>query len=386
MREERAMTEKGSPGESSLQRVLAKVQNFKLLPVFVLVSMGLGIGIGRVYGISNFSLTPPIDAIKAIFRGHYTFNLPNSLALGVVGGLFLMIYPAMANIRFGDFGKALKSPKQLLVVLFLNFAVAPFWMYLLANLFFAKGSDFHTALVLYGLAPCIAMVIVFTFLSLGNNALAVVLVAMNSVLQMILIPVYAKWLLGEVKFSVAVVAESVILYLGVPLVAGFLTRRWGVARYGEAGFGKVKTVLDTLSILGLLFTLIVMFALKGDLILSRPQIILHLAVPMTIFFWTMFPLAYLGGWKLRFGYEDSVAVGFNSTGRDFEIAIAIAITAFNPTVALATVVGPLIEVPVMLVLVWFARKTRRVLFGTAGAGVPSEVCAGKAAAYEKAVR
>ena len=115
-----------------------------------------------------------------------------------------------------------------------------------------------------------------------------------------------------------------------------------------------------------------MFALKGDLIVSRPQVILHLAVPMIIFFWTMFPLAYLAGWRLRFSYEDSVAVGFNSTGRDFEIAIAIAITAFNPTVALATVVGPLIEVPVMLVLVWFARKTRTVLFGRVKAGTAAE--------------
>ncbi|MBZ5513399.1 MAG: bile acid:sodium symporter [Acidobacteriia bacterium] len=380
------MTDKKHPGENPVLQVLAKVQNFKLLPVFVLVSMGLGIAIGRVYGISNFSLTPPIEAIKAIFRGEYVFNLPNSLALGVVAGLFLMIYPAMANIRFGDFGKAVKSPKQLLVVLFLNFAVAPFWMYLLANIFFPKGSDFHTALVLYGLAPCIAMVIVFTFLSLGNNALAVVLVAMNSILQMILIPVYAKWLLGEVKFSVEVVAESVVLYLGVPLVAGFLTRRWGVRRYGEAGFGKVKTILDTLSILGLLFTLVVMFALKGDLILGRPQIILHLAAPMVIFFWTMFPLAYLAGWKLRFSYEDSVAVGFNSTGRDFEIAIAIAITAFNPTVALATVVGPLIEVPVMLVLVGFARRSRRALFGASFAAPASEVCEAKAAPYQQAVK
>ncbi len=380
------MAENLATKDGRAMKALAKLQNFKLLPAFVLVSMALGIGIGKVYGISNFAITPPIDAIKSILHGNYVFNLPNSLALGVVVGLFFMIYPAMANIRFGDFGKALKSPKQLLVVLFLNFAVAPFWMYVLANMFFRKGTDFHTALVLYGLAPCIAMVIVFTFLSLGNNALAVVLVAMNSILQMILIPVYAQWLLGAVQFSVVVVAESVVLYLGLPLLAGYLTRRWGVARYGEEGFNGVKAVLDSLSILGLLFTLVVMFALKGDLIVSRPQVILHLAAPMAIFFWTIFPLAYLAGWRLRFNYEDSVAVGFNSTGRDFEIAIAIAITAFNPTVALATVVGPLIEVPVMLVLVWFARKTRKALFGSAPVIVPSEVRVGKDELYKEVVQ
>lgn len=351
-------------------RLLEKLQNFKLLPVFVLVSMATGVTIGKVYGISNFALTPPIEAIKAIFHGAYRFTLPNTLALGVVVGLFLMMYPAMTNIRFEDLGKAVRSKRQLVTVLFFNFAVAPFVMYGLANLFFRPGTDFHTALVLYGLAPCIAMVIVFTFLALGNSALAIVLVAMNSILQMALIPVYAHWLLGEVQFDVWVVAESVVLYLGFPLVAGVLTRRWGVRQYGEAGFGKVKSFLDTLSIAGLLFTLVVMFALKGDLILGRPGIILQLTLPMTLFFWTMFIVVYLVGWRMGFSYEDSVAVAFNSTGRDFEIAIAIAITAFNPTVALATVVGPLVEVPVMLVLVWLARRTRERLFAPVALPVP----------------
>lgn len=345
-----------------LLQVVERLQNFRLLPVFVLVSMAIGVGIGKVYGISNFALTPPIDAIKAILRGEYSFTLPNTLALGVVVGLFLMIYPAMTNIRFEDLGKAVRSKQQLFTVLFFNFAVAPFVMLALANLFFPAGSDFHTALVLYGLAPCIAMVIVFTFLAFGNSALAIVLVAMNSTLQMMLIPVYAHWLLGEVEFDVWVVAESVVLYLGLPLVAGIFTRRWGVQKYGEAGFGKVKSLLDTLSIVGLLFTLAVMFALKGDLIVDRPGIILQLAVPMTLFFWGMFLVVYLVGWRLGFSYEDAVAVAFNSTGRDFEIAIAIAITAFNPTVALGTVVGPLIEVPAMLVLVWFARQSKERLF------------------------
>ncbi len=343
-------------------RIFEKLHNFKLLPFFVIISMAIGIGIGKLYGISNFDLTPPIDALSSIANGTYEFSLPNVLALGVVIGLFLMMYPAMTNIKFGDLGKAVKSPKQLVVVLFFNFAVAPFFMLLLANLFLKPGSDFHTGVVLYGLAPCIAMVIVFTFLSFGNSALAIILVALNSILQMILIPVYAHWLLGDVNFDVWVVGESVILYLGLPLLAGLITRYLGVRRYGEDGFRKVKSLLDALSIIGLLFTLIVMFSLKGDLIVERPSMILELAVPMTLFFWTMFVVVYLVGWKLKFSYEDSVAVAFNSTGRDFEIAIAIAITAFNPTVALSTVVGPLIEVPVMLVLVWFARATRPKLF------------------------
>jgi ACR3 family arsenite transporter len=345
------------------RRFLEKLHNFRLLPVFVIVSMAIGIGIGKLYGISNFALTPPIDAIKAIVHGTYEFSIPNTLALGVVIGLFMMIYPAMANIKFEDLGKAARSPKQLLIVIFFNYAIAPFFMLLLAKLFLVSEPDLYTGLVLYGLAPCIAMVIVFTYLAQGNAPLAIILVAVNSIIQMLLIPVYAKLLLGNIHFDVWVIGESVLLYLGIPLVAGILTRVLGVKRFGEVWFNKLKFYLDTLSIVGLLFTLIVMFALKGDLILKKPFFIVQMAVPMTVFFWVMFVVVYLVSWRLKLNYEDSVAVAFNSTGRDFEIAIAIAITAFNPTVALATVIGPLIEVPVMLVLVWFAKRTELKLFG-----------------------
>lgn len=349
-----------------LRILLEKLHNFRLLPVFVIASMIIGIAIGKWYGISNFELTPPIDAIKSIFHGAYEFSIPNMLALGIVLGLFMMMYPAMANIKFEDLGKAAKSPKQLLIVMFFNYAVAPFFMLLLAKIFLSGKQDLYTGLVLYGLAPCIAMVIVFTYLSDGNGPLAIILVAINSIIQMILIPVYAKLLLGDVDFDVWVVGESVLLYLGIPLIAGMLTRFLGVKRFGEEWFHKLKFYLDTMSIIGLLFTLVVMFALKGDLILEKPFLIVQMAIPMTLFFWVMFVVVYLTGWKLGLNYKDAVAVGFNATGRDFEIAIAIAITAFNPTVALATVIGPLIEVPVMLSLVWFAKKTEYKLFFDAG--------------------
>lgn len=344
------------------KKTLEKLHNFRLLPVFVIVSMVIGIAVGKWYGISNFELTPPIDAIKSIFQGTYEFSIANTLALGIVVGLFMMMYPAMANIKFEDLGKAAKSPKQLLIVMFFNYAIAPFFMLLLAKIFLRGEPDLYTGLVLYGLAPCIAMVIVFTYLSAGNGPLAVILVALNSIIQMLLIPVYAKLLLGDVHFDVWVVGESVLLYLGIPLIAGMLTRFLGVKRFGEEWFHNLKFYLDTLSIVGLLFTLVVMFALKGDLILERPFLIVQMAVPMTLFFWVMFAVVYLTSWKLGLDYRDAVAVGFNATGRDFEIAIAIAITAFNPTVALATVIGPLIEVPVMLALVWFAKKTEYKLF------------------------
>ena len=341
--------------------LLARLEDFRLLPLFVIVSMAIGIAIGNVLSISDFTLTPPIEALKSIAAGSFEPTVANAISLGVPIGLFAMMYPAMTNVRLTEVGQAFRSPRQLGVVLFFNFAVAPFFMLRLANSF-VSDPELRTGLILYGLAPCIAMVIIFTYLAKGNVPMALVFVALNSVVQMLLIPVYARLLIGDVSFDVRVVAESVVLYLGLPLIAGVLTRQAVVRRGGETAMERLKPGLNALSILGLLFTLIVMFALKGDLILERPQIVLEMAVPMAIFFFTMFTVVFLIGARLGFSFEDAVAVAFNSTGRDFEIAIAIAITAFSPTVALATVVGPLIEVPVMLALVWGAMRFRPRLF------------------------
>lgn len=346
-----------------IRMLLAKLEDFRLLPFFVVFSMAVGIAIGNWLNISDFALTPPIDAIKSIFAGQFIFNVPNVISLGVPLGLFFMMYPAMTNIRLDEIGQAFRSPKQLGTVLFFNFVVAPFFMLFLANIF-VRDPEMHTGLVLYGLAPCIAMVIIFTFLAKGNTPMALVFVALNSIMQMILIPVYARLLIGNVQFDVWVVAESVLLYLGLPLVAGVITRQLVTRRGGEEAMERIKPGLNALSILGLLFTLIVMFSLKGDLILARPMIVVEMAIPMILFFVVMFFLVYFVGSQLGFNYRDAVAVAFNSTGRDFEIAIAIAITAFSPTVALATVVGPLIEVPVMLTLVWGAMRLEKRLFGT----------------------
>ena len=350
--------------------LLRRLEDFRLLPVFVVVSMAIGVAIGDLLRISDFALTPPIEAIKAIAAGTFSLTVPNAISLGVPIGLFAMMYPAMTNVRLDEVGAAFRSPRQLAVVLAFNYLVAPFVMLGLANLF-VGDPELHTGLVLYGLAPCIAMVIIFTFLARGNTPMALVFVALNSVAQMILIPVYARLLIGSVSFDVRVVAESVVLYLGLPLALGVATRMLVVRRRGEAGMDALKPALNGVSILGLLFTLIVMFALKGDLILRRPNIVIEMAIPMTLFFAVMFFVVLAVGWRLGFSYRDAVAVAFNATGRDFEIAIAIAITAFSPTVALATVVGPLIEVPVMLFLVWSAMRLAPRLFGVAAEDRPS---------------
>jgi ACR3 family arsenite transporter len=354
-------------------RFLARLEDFRLLPFFVVISMGIGIAVGKVLSISDFALTPPIDALKAIAGGTFALTVPNVISLGVPLGLFAMMYPAMTNVRVDEIGQAFRSPRQLAVVLLFNYLVAPFLMLGLADVF-VSDPELHTGLVLYGLAPCIAMVIIFTFLAKGNTPMALVFVALNSVAQMILIPVYARLLIGAVSFDVWVVAESVVLYLGLPLVLGVVTRQTVTRRGGEAAMERLKPGLNALSILGLLFTLIVMFSLKGDLILERPGIVVEMAIPMALFFALMFFVVLAVGSRLRFAYRDAVAVAFNATGRDFEIAIAIAITAFSPTVALATVVGPLIEVPVMLALVWAAmRLAQRWFPSSVRPGQPSPV-------------
>jgi ACR3 family arsenite transporter len=358
-----------------MTRLLAKLEDFRLVPFFVLFSMAIGIAIGNVLSISDFALTPPIDSIKAIAGGTFEATVPNLVSLGVPIGLFAMMYPAMTNIRLGEVGTAVRSPRQLIVLLAFNYLVAPFVMLALANIF-VSDPELHTGLVLYGLAPCIAMVIIFTYLAKGNAPMALVFVAVNSVIQMLLIPVYARLLIGNVEFDVWVVAESVVLYLGLPLVLGVLTRYLATRRGGEASMDRLKPGLTALSILGLLFTLIVMFALKGDLIIERPGIVIEMAIPMILFFTLMFFVVLFIGWRLGLKYADAVAVAFSATGRDFEIAIAIAITAFSPTVALATVVGPLIEVPVMLTLVWAAMRLGPRWFGVKpGEAVPAAASA-----------
>src|SRR3989304_6112990 len=217
-----------------VRALLMRLEDFRLLPLFVALSMAAGVAIGSVLSISDFALTPPIDALKSIAGGTFDPTEANALSLGVPIGLFAMMYPAMTNVRLGEVGNALRSPRQLAVVLVFNYLVAPFLMLGLANVF-VSDPELHTGLVLYGLAPCIAMVIIFTFLAKGNTPMALVFVALNAVVQMALIPVYARLLIGNLSFDVGAVFESVVLYTGLPLPAGALTRMGGARRAAGGG-------------------------------------------------------------------------------------------------------------------------------------------------------
>ncbi len=340
----------------------------KLLPVWIMLAMAVGLLLGK-----------------------YLPQVGKALEVGIPLGLFVMIYPAMTKLELGQVRKAVRDWKSAAIVIFFNYAVNPFLLYLFGWLFLRDHPDLWTGLVLLGVAPCIAMVLVWTDLARGNGPLGIVLMAWNSLIQIITTPFFIWLILGaRVSMDLGLVAQSVLLYLGLPLLAGVLSRRWMLRTKGEPWFQKkALPVLENVQLVALLLTLVVMFALQGDVILRQPALIWQMAVPLVLFFFVLFFGVMLISRKVGFCYADSATTSFHCTGRNFELAIAIALTAFaaQPMVAVSTVIGPLIEVPLMLTIVYLAKKLEWRLFGTNTAGAcqaqeaqaPDEVRSGVAA-------
>jgi ACR3 family arsenite transporter len=266
--------------------------------------------------------------------------------------------------------------REIGLTLALNWLVAPLVMYALATQFLGGRPGFVTGLVLVGIAPCIAMVLVWNELADGNQEVCAVCVGVNSLLQVALFVPYAFLFLTvlrdtTVSVSMGLVAQLVGVFLGLPLLLGYLTQRVAFRTMGrEAYYGRVTPRLGPVGLLGLLFTVVVMFAMKGDYILSNPTDIVAIAVPLVLFFAGMWALAYGAGALLGFDYPEGVTLAFTASSNNFELAIAVAVAGFGvgSDVALATVVGPLVEVPVMLALVRVALATRGYLFPDADAG------------------
>ena len=306
--------------------------------------------------------------------GKYFPDFSQNLAIGIPIGLFLMIYPAMTKIELRELKEALKSKKQVGIIVFFNYVVNPFLLYALGFLFFIiilpyfgliapdTARFLWTGLILLGVAPCIAMVLVWTDLAKGNGCLGIVLMAWNSIIQVFTTPFYIALLVGTyVAIDIGLIAQSVFLYLGLPLLLGVITRREVIRRKGEEWLGTVCVPgLNTVQLLALLFTMIIMFSLKGGIIIDNPDLIWQMAIPVVLFFFLLFHLVYYTTRRMGYNYEDSATMGFHCTGRNFELAIAIALTAFAsmPMVAVSTVVGPLIEIPVMLAIVWLSLRRR----------------------------
>jgi len=313
-----------------------------LFPMFVVIAIVLGLELGI--------------HLKSTSEAVATYGIPI--------GLFFMIYPAMTKVSMRDFAKSLTNIKSVGLMLVLNYLIDPFLVAGLGYFFFylifyrmgwislTVANQAIVGVILLGVAPCIAMVMVWTDLSKGNLALGVSFVAWNSIIQIITTP-FLVYLLARttVVIEPSLILESVLLYLALPLLAGIGTRQ---LLHKKAYFSRVLNVLGNVQTIALLFTIVVMFWSEGYGIVEYPALIWMMAVVMLSFYFILFHIGYFTAKKLRYNYQDSTAIGYTVSARDFEVAIAIAIVAFAkyPFVPIVTAIGPLLEIPLMLVLVW----------------------------------
>lgn len=329
----------------------------RLLPVWILAAMGLGLVLGA--GVPGLD-----EALAAVEVG--------GVSLPIAIGLLLMMYPVLAKVRYDETARVLGDRRLLLASLVLNWLVGPALMFTLAWLMLPDLPEYRTGLVIVGLARCIAMVLVWNDLACGDREAAAVLVALNSVFQIVAfaglgwfyLQVLPGWLglaTTSAEFSVAAVALSVVVFLGVPLVAGWATRKVAERRRGRDWYeGTFLPRVGPVALYGLLFTIVLLFALQGDAITAAPLDVARIAAPLLAYFVLMFGVAWLTGRGLGLGYPSTVTLAFTAAGNNFELAIAVAIGTFGATSgeALAGVAGPLIEVPVLVALVYVALRLR----------------------------
>ncbi|NTX05929.1 ACR3 family arsenite efflux transporter [Myxococcus sp. CA040A] len=333
----------------------------RLLPVWIVAAMVLGIGLGRAFP----DLGTRLDTVKLD-----TVSLPIAL------GLLWMMYPVLAKVRYGEFGQLKTRGKLFATSLVLNWVVGPVLMFALAWLFLPDLPHYRNGIILIGLARCIAMVLIWNMLACGSNEVAAVLVALNSVFQILFYSVLG-WLFLTVipgwfgqtgaVFDVSMwsIARSVLIFLGVPLVAGALTRGVLTKWKGEAWYEqRFLPRLGPTALLGLLYTIVLMFAMQGEKMTRLPLDVVRISLPLLVYFAVMFTSAFFVSRKLGFNYEETTSLSFTAAGNNFELAIAVAVGVFGMASgeALAGVVGPLIEVPALISLVYLSLWLRRGFF------------------------
>jgi ACR3 family arsenite transporter len=335
----------------------------RFLPVWIVAAMAAGLLLGRLYP----DLGALLDQVKIA-----------GVSVPIAIGLLWMMYPVLAKVRYETIGQHTRDRRLLGTSLVLNWVVGPLLMLALAWIFLPDLPHYRNGLVLIGLARCIAMVLIWNSLACGSGELAAVLVALNSVFQIVTYAVLG-WLYLTVvpgwfgadtavlDVSMGQIAISVLVFLGVPLLAGYLTRRILVARRGVEWYeGRFLPKIGPTALLGLLYTIVLMFAMQGSRLLEVPFDVIRIAIPMLIYFGVMFGVAFWASWRMGFTYEATSAIAFTAAGNNFELAIAVAVATFGITSgeALAAVVGPLIEVPALVGLVYLALWARRRYFPT----------------------
>jgi ACR3 family arsenite transporter len=336
----------------------------RFLPIWILAAMGAGLGLGRLFEDLN-------DALDTIKIG--------SVSLPIAIGLLAMMYPVLAKVRYSKVGEVAADRTMLVTSLVLNWVIGPALMFTLAWLLLPDLPEYRTGLIIIGLARCIAMVLIWNDLACGDREAAVVLVALNSLFQIVaysllgyfylqLLPGWLGLDTDVLDVSLWEIARIVLVFLGVPLAAGYLTREWGERTRGIEWYEtRFLPKIAPWALYGLLFTVVVLFALQGETITSKPWDVVRIAMPLLLYFGLMWAVSFALGLRLGIGYPRNTTLSFTAASNNFELAIAVAIGVYGVTSgqALAGVVGPLIEVPVLVGLVYVALWARRRFYPAA---------------------
>jgi arsenite transporter len=338
----------------------------RFLPLWIFTAMALGILLGRVFP----DLGEQLDRVKIA-----------GVSMPIAIGLFWMMYPVLARVRYGKLGAFASNTRLVGLSIVLNWVIGPVLMFALAWAFLPDEPHYRTGLILIGLARCIAMVLIWNQLACGDGEVAAVLVAINSLFQILMysllgwlfLTVIPGWFGADsaaLDISMAEIALNVGIFLGIPLLAGALTRYTLVRKRGEHWYEhRFLARIGPTALLGLLYTIVIMFSMQGDRILELPVDVLRISLPLLAYFGIMFGIAFTWAWRLGFSYQETTAIAFTAAGNNFELAIAVAIGVFGISSgeAIAGVVGPLIEVPALIGLVYVALWLRRRLFTPEGA-------------------